>query len=224
MARSHDRRDQCTAEEQYLDFGALYFTVGCKWVFRIKRKADGSIERYKARLVTKGFHQQQAIDYDQTFSPVIKPATIRTVITIVVSLGWSLRQLDVINAFLHGILKEDVYMQQPPGFIDPARPSHVCKLNKALYGLKQAPRAWFHRMRTGVVVWILVAQHLAILCTLALILSHGVQRSNQQLLVLVRSPNIALWPMQVLKQLGWDTYCMNLVFGFSILFGCTVTI
>ncbi|PRQ57405.1 putative RNA-directed DNA polymerase [Rosa chinensis] len=123
-------------------------TVGCKWVFRVKWKSDGSIERYKARLVAKGFHQQQGIDYDETFSPVIKPATIRTVITLAVSRGWSLRQLDVKNAFLHGILKEDVYMVQPPGFIDPARPSHVCKLNKALYGLKQAPRAWFHRMST----------------------------------------------------------------------------
>ncbi|CAL9000116.1 unnamed protein product [Prunus brigantina] len=120
--------------------------VGCKWVFRIKRHSDGSIERYKARLVAKGFHQRPGIDYAETFSPVVKPATIRTVLSLAVSRGWSLRQLDVKNAFLHGFLQEDVYMAQPPGFIDPTRPSYVCKLHKALYGLKQAPRAWFHRI------------------------------------------------------------------------------
>lgn len=116
-------------------------TVVCKWVFRVKHNQDGSVKRYKARLVAKGFHKQQGI-----FSPVIKPATIRTVICIAVSRGWSLRQLDVKNASLQGFLKEDVYMTQPPGFVDPSRPSHVCKLNKAIYGLKQAPRTWFHCM------------------------------------------------------------------------------
>ncbi|CAL2265123.1 unnamed protein product [Prunus armeniaca] len=121
-------------------------TIGCKWVFWIKRTSDGRIEHYKARLVAKCFHQQPGIDYAETFSPVVKPATIRTVLTIAISRGWSLRQLDVKNAFLHGILHEDVYMAQPPGFVDPTRPNYVCKLHKALYGLKQAPRAWFHRI------------------------------------------------------------------------------
>ncbi|CAL8085814.1 unnamed protein product [Prunus armeniaca] len=120
--------------------------VGCKWVFRIKRRSDGSLERYKARLVAKGFHQQPGVDYSETFSPVVKPATIRTVLSIAVSRRWPMCQLDVKNAFLHGFLHEDVYMSQPPGFSDPDRPHHVCKLHKALYGLKQAPRAWFHRI------------------------------------------------------------------------------
>jgi hypothetical protein len=110
--------------------------IGCKWVFRIKHKADGTIERYKARLVAKGFHQQPGVDYSETFSPVVKPTTIRLVLSLALSAGWSMRQIDIQNAFLHGDLSEDVYMTQPPGFQHPSLPLHLCKLNKALYGLK----------------------------------------------------------------------------------------
>ncbi|CAM8900446.1 unnamed protein product [Rhodiola kirilowii] len=124
----------------------MQHVVGSKWIYRIKRKSDGSVERYKARLVAKGFHQQYGIDYGETYSPVIRPATICTVLCLAVSRNWPLRQLDVKNAFLHGHLQEDVYMTQPPGFIDPSRPSHVCKLLKSIYGLKQAPRIWFESM------------------------------------------------------------------------------
>jgi hypothetical protein len=124
--------------------------IGCKWVFRVKGKADGSIDRFKARLVVKGFNQRPGLDYKDTFSPVVKPATIRTVLTIAVTQGWLLRQLDVNNAFLHGTLTEAVYTVQPPGFKDDTKPTHVCRLNKAIYGLKQAPRAWYSALKRAI--------------------------------------------------------------------------
>jgi histone deacetylase 1/2 len=115
-------------------------------VFKVKKHADGSIERYKEPLVAKGFKQCYGLDYEDTFSPVVKPTTIRILLSLAVTRRWSLRQLDVQNAFLHGVLEEEVYMRQPPGFADPAHPDHLCRLVKALYGLKQAPRAWHARL------------------------------------------------------------------------------
>jgi histone deacetylase 1/2 len=88
--------------------------VGCKWVYQIKRKCNGDIDRFKARLVAKGFHQQEGVDFSETFSPVVKPTTVRLVLSLTVSRGWPLRQIDVQNAFLHGYLHKDVYMSQPP--------------------------------------------------------------------------------------------------------------
>ena len=120
--------------------------VGCKWIFRTKRLSDGSVDRYKARLVAKGFHQRPGVDYNDTFSPVVKPTTVRLVLTLAVTHGWFLRQLDVNNAFLRGSLTKDVFMAQPQGFIDTDHPHHVCKPRKAIYGLKQAPRAWYHEL------------------------------------------------------------------------------
>ncbi|CAH9071119.1 unnamed protein product [Cuscuta europaea] len=119
--------------------------IRCMWLFKHKYRSDGSLERHKARLVVNGRSQRPGIDCDDTFSPVVKPATIRTVLSIALSHNWPLHQLDVNNAFLHGFLDETVYMHQPPGFKDSSRPSHVCLLKKSLYGLKQAPRAWYHR-------------------------------------------------------------------------------
>ncbi|CAH9134798.1 unnamed protein product [Cuscuta epithymum] len=119
--------------------------IRCMWLFKHKYRSDGSLERHKALLVVNGKSQRLGIDCDDTFSPVVKPATIRTVLSIALSHNWPLHQLDVNNAFLHGFLDETVYMHQPPGFTDPSRPSHVCLLKKSLYGLKQAPRAWYHR-------------------------------------------------------------------------------
>jgi hypothetical protein len=115
--------------------------IDCKWVYKVKHKADWSINRYKAWLVAKSFKQCYVIDYDDTLSPMVKFATIR-----LVSQGWSLHQLDVQNMFLHGVLEEEVYMKQPRGFVDSSRPTYHCKLDKALYGLKQAPRAWYARL------------------------------------------------------------------------------
>ena len=120
--------------------------VGNKLVFRIKRNADGSIERFKARLVTKGYHQQPGLDFTETFSLVVKASTIRLVLSLAITRQWTIRQIDIQNAFLHGQLQEEVYMQQPQGYVHPDFPHHVCRIKKSLYGLKQAPRAWFSKL------------------------------------------------------------------------------
>ncbi|XP_059590838.1 retrovirus-related Pol polyprotein from transposon RE1 isoform X3 [Vitis vinifera] len=124
--------------------------VGCKWIFTIKYKADGSVERFKARLVARGFTQSYGIDYQETFAPVAKLNTIRILLSLAVNQDWCLQQLDIKNAFLNGDLEEEVYMEIPPGFEESMAKNQVCKLQKSLYGLKQSPRAWFDRFTKAV--------------------------------------------------------------------------
>lgn len=115
--------------------------IGCQWIFKIKRHSDGSIARYKARLVANGNQQHEGIDFQETFNPAVKQPTVRVVLSLAVTNAWPIKQLDVTNAFLHGVIDETVYMKQPLGYKNPTHPNFVCKLSKALYGLRQAPRA-----------------------------------------------------------------------------------
>ncbi|GJZ70747.1 ribonuclease H-like domain-containing protein [Tanacetum coccineum] len=126
--------------------------VRSMWLFKHKFHADGTLSRYKARLVANGSNQQHGVDFDETFSLFVKPATIRTVLSLAVSRQWPIHQLDVKNAFLNGDISETVYMHQPPSFVDSRYPNHVCLLQRSLYGLKQAPRAWFQRFAASSLV------------------------------------------------------------------------
>jgi hypothetical protein len=120
--------------------------IGCKWVFKIKRKADGSVDRYKARLVAKGFSQKEGVDYSETFAPVAKFSAIRALLSLTAHYDLELHQMDVTTAFLHGDLDHVIYMQQPEGFVVAGQEQLVCRLRKSLYGLKQAGRAWYHKI------------------------------------------------------------------------------
>ncbi|KAI3830073.1 hypothetical protein L1987_04206 [Smallanthus sonchifolius] len=119
--------------------------IGCKWVYKIKYKSTGEIERYKARLVAKGYSQREGIDFDETFSPVVKMVTVRCIISLAVENDWPLYQLDINNAFLYGNITDDVYMSLPEGYFSKSE-TKVCKLVKSLYGLKQAPRMWNEKL------------------------------------------------------------------------------
>ncbi|WZZ88611.1 hypothetical protein YC2023_117190 [Brassica napus] len=122
--------------------------VSSRWIFTIKYKADGQIERKKSRLVARGFTQTYGEDYIETFAPVAKLHTIRIVLSLAVNLGWGLWQMDVKNAFLQGELEDEVYMHPPPGLEHLVKKGNVLRLKKAIYGLKQSPRAWYNKLST----------------------------------------------------------------------------
>jgi hypothetical protein len=119
--------------------------VICKWVYITNYASDGSVERHKAQLVSKGFSKVEGIDYNEAFASVAKINLILLVLALVVSHKWEVHQMDVKSTFLHGDLQEEIYMEQPPGYVH-NESILVCRLKKSLYGLKQAPRAWYAKM------------------------------------------------------------------------------
>ena len=120
--------------------------IGVKWVYKTKKDANGEVQRYKARLVAKGYKQRAGIDYDEVFAPVARLETIRLMISLAAQNKWKIYQLDVKSAFLNGFLEEEIYVEQPLGYVKKRHEDKVYKLRKALYGLKQAPRAWNARI------------------------------------------------------------------------------
>jgi hypothetical protein len=117
-------------------------TIGLKWVFKIKKDEHGNVTKHKARLVAKEYVQRHGIDYEEVFAPVARMESVRVLLAVAAHRSWSVHHMDVKSAFLNGELVEEVYVQQPPGFIAAGHEGKVLKLHKALYGLKQAPRAW----------------------------------------------------------------------------------
>ncbi|GJR99578.1 retrovirus-related pol polyprotein from transposon TNT 1-94 [Tanacetum coccineum] len=121
--------------------------IGTKWVYKNKLDENGVVTRNKARLVAQGYNQQEGIDYDETYAPVARLESIRILLAYACTLDFKLYQMDVKSVFLNGFINEEVYVAQPPGFIDFAKPNYVYRLKKALYGLKQAPKAWYDRLK-----------------------------------------------------------------------------
>ena len=129
--------------------------VTSKWIYKIKHATDGSIEKYKARFVARGFSQKEGIDYEETFAPIARYTSIILVVSLAVVMKWKIHQMDVKTTFLNGVVEEEVYVEQPLGFETHDKESHVCKLNKSLYGLKQAPRHGTTKLMAFYLVWAL---------------------------------------------------------------------
>ena len=125
--------------------------ISCKWVYKIKTRSDGTVDRYKAHLVTRGFTQEYEIDYEETFAHVALLSSVMTLIAVSTARKWPLFQMDVKNVFLNGELSEEVYMKLPPSYSRPSGfPHRVFRLRQAIYGLKQAPRAWFAKFSSTI--------------------------------------------------------------------------
>ncbi|KAI5327982.1 hypothetical protein L3X38_027378 [Prunus dulcis] len=122
--------------------------IGVKWTYKTKLNLDGTVQKDKARLVAKGYSQKPGIDFNETFAPVARLDTIRTLVALPAQKGWKLFQLDVKSAFLNGVLHEEVYVDQAPSFMIKNKEDRVYRLKKALYGLKQAPRAWYEEINS----------------------------------------------------------------------------
>jgi len=122
--------------------------IGIKWVYKKKTNAEGEVERYKVRLVVKGYKQKEGIDYDEVFAPMTRMETIRLLISLAVQHKWTILQMDVKSAFLNGVLEEEVYVEQPLGYMRRGEEKKVLRLKKPLYGLKQVPRVWNERIDT----------------------------------------------------------------------------
>ena len=135
---------------ELVDISANRKVVGNKWVLKIKHRADGSIDKYKARLVAKGYTQMEGVDFLETFSPVVRFDSIHVILTIVAHLDLELHQMDVKTEFLNGELDEEIYMDQPIGFVTEGQEGKVYHLKRSIYGLKQSFRQWYLQFHEAV--------------------------------------------------------------------------
>ena len=160
--------------------------IGTKWIFKNKLNEEGKIIRNKARLVAQGYVQEEGIDYEETYAPVARLDAIRLLFSFACANDFRLFQMDVKSAFLNGIIKEEVYVEQPPGFEDDKRPDWVFRLNKALYGLKQAPRAWYEKLSS-------------------FLITHGYDRGNVDTTLFIKRMNKEMIVVQI--------YVDDIIFG-----------
>ena len=149
MESSYDRRILSPYKKQNMVLSVSTRWEKSNWMqvdFKVKENSIGTIKKYKARLIAKGFHQVASFDFNETFGLVVKLTTIRVVLTIALASNWVVKHLDINNAFLNGDLQKEVFIEQPPRFVDPKLPHLVCKVHKSLYGLNQASRAWLEKL------------------------------------------------------------------------------